>query len=419
MRVRLNVTPMFVLAVVVLTSVALVTAVVRAAAGQTRPSGPADAVPHAEAPATAAPGSCMQCHSSVSSHQLQHPKLADCASCHVQAPNQAHRFTDKSCTACHQMATPQDKFVHGPVAVGECLACHNPHGAEEPQLVRVFGPALCETCHVDTKAKLAEKRFTHDPVREDCATCHDPHASPAKYQLRDPSAEQCFGCHKTMRIELASSRVKHDAVRMDRGCINCHDPHAADMERQLKGTSMELCLTCHNQEHEGPDGKLQDIKGWLSINTDLHGPIRQQDCVGCHNPHAGKHFRLLKREYPEKFYAAFEAKRYDLCFMCHEPDLVKVETSTTVTGFRNGDVNLHFVHVNHPEKGRTCRACHEPHSSSSPKHMRESVPFGAWQLPIGFEPLQDGGTCTTGCHVTRAYNRTTPVIGTLTASNGQ
>jgi predicted CXXCH cytochrome family protein len=202
---------------------------------------------------------------------------------------------------------------------------------------------------------------------------------------------------------------------MDRGCINCHDPHAADVDAQLKGTSMDLCLTCHDEQHEAPEGgKLQDIKAWLSTHTDLHGPIRQQDCVGCHTPHDSKHFRLLKREYPEKFYSAFDAKSYELCFMCHERDLAMVEKTTTVTEFRNGDRNLHFVHVNHPEKGRTCRACHEAHSSSAPKHLRESVPFGSWQLPIGFQPLQDGGTCTTGCHVTRPYNRLKPVLSEIT-----
>ena len=407
-------------------AVALVAGVVRAAAEQPRPAASAGtAAPPAapgtgaappSTPATAAPGSCTSCHADVSKHQVLHPKLADCASCHVQAPANAHRFTDKQCVACHQMKGPKDKFVHGPVAAGDCLTCHNPHGSEEPQLVRAFGAELCQGCHVDMKATLAEKRFVHEPVKEDCASCHNPHASPARYQLRQETADQCFACHKTLKPKIAAARVKHDAVKIERQCVNCHDPHAGDFAKQLRSTTMELCLKCHDREQEAPSGTVQNIKGWLEAHTDLHGPIREQDCVGCHSPHESQHFRLLRREYPAKFYTPFDPKAYELCFMCHEPDLVKIEKTTTLTGFRNGDRNLHFVHVNQPEKGRTCRACHEAHSSSSAKHVREKVPFGAWELPVKYEISEKGGSCAPGCHVARAYDRVTPVVNDTTTT---
>jgi predicted CXXCH cytochrome family protein len=396
--------------------VATVAAVVLAADVQQRPA-PATTAADAprEAPATAAAGSCAQCHADVSSHPILHPKLAECASCHVQAPNAAHRFEEKACTACHQVATAKDKFVHGPVAAGDCLTCHTAHGAAEPQLLRTFGAELCLTCHVEMKAMLAEKRFTHEPLKEDCSTCHSPHASPARYQLRDPTAAQCFACHKTMRVEIAAARVKHDAVTVERGCLNCHDPHASDLDSQLKASTMELCLACHDREQETPrGGKVQNVKTWLDGHTNLHGPIRQQDCVGCHSPHDSQHFRLLRREYPEKFYSAFNPQNYELCFICHQPDLATVERTTTLTAFRNGDLNLHFVHVNRAEKGRTCRACHEAHSSNSAKHVRETVPFGVWQLPVRYEASDEGGRCASGCHVPRAYDRVTPVVNDTT-----
>jgi predicted CXXCH cytochrome family protein len=330
----------------------------------------------------------------------------------VPAARDAHQFTVKQCTACHEMVKPEDKFVHGPVAAGECLTCHDPHGTDEPQLVRVFGSELCEKCHVDMKARLAEQRFTHAPAKEDCATCHDPHASPTKYQIRNDGAEQCLACHKTLRKELVTAKVQHEAMSMDRQCLNCHDPHASDLGKQLKGTSMKLCLSCHDREVDAPSGNVQNIKSWLETHNDLHGPIRQQDCVGCHLPHDSEHFRLLKKDYPEKFYSPFDPKNYELCFMCHEPDMATVERSATVTGFRDGDRNLHFLHVNRVEKGRTCRACHEAHSSSMPKHLRESVPFGEWALPVGFQQTGDGGRCTPGCHKPATYSRqrTGPVL---------
>jgi len=356
-------------------------------------------------PATAAAGSCATCHGTVAKHTVLHPKVTECESCHVPKARDAHAFNDKTCTACHQMVKANDKFVHGPVAAGECLACHDPHGSDEPQLVRMFGSDLCQRCHVDMKARLAEKRFTHAPVKEDCATCHNPHASPSKYQIRNDSAEQCLACHKTLRKELVTARVQHEAVAVDRECVNCHDPHASDLDKQLKGTSMTLCLSCHDREQDAPSGKVQNVKGWLQTHTDLHGPIRQQDCVGCHSPHDSEHFRLLRKDYPETFYSPYEPKNYELCFTCHEPDLAKVERTATVTGFRDGDLNLHFLHVNRTEKGRTCRACHEAHSSTVPKHLRETVPFGDWQMPVGYTQTADGGRCAPGCHLPKTYSR--------------
>ena len=86
---------------------------------------------------------------------------------------------------------------------------------------------------------------------------------------------------------------------------------------------------------------------------------------------------------------------------------------TGLTQFRDGDRNLHYVHVNR-EKGRTCRACHEVHASKRPAHIREAVPYGSgnWMLEINFEQTPQGGSCTPACHVMRSYTRTLPTLGT-------
>ena len=80
-----------------------------------------------------------------------------------------------------------------------------------------------------------------------------------------------------------------------------------------------------------------------------------------------------------------------------------------LTGFRNGNLNLHFLHVNR-EKGRSCRTCHEVHAGNQAKHIRNDVPFGkAWMLPIDFTENRNGGTCVAGCHKPKDYNRVNPV----------
>ena len=68
---------------------------------------------------------------------------------------------------------------------------------------------------------------------------------------------------------------------------------------------------------------------------------------------------------------------------------------------------MHYLHVNKEVKGRSCKACHEPHASSQMKHIRESVPFGSvnWELPVTYTKTDDGGSCVVGCHAPKEYNR--------------
>ena len=141
----------------------------------------------------------------------------------------------------------------------------------------------------------------------------------------------------------------------------------------------------------------------------LHGPVRQRDCGACHNSHGSDHFRLLVGEYSPEFYARFDLDNFELCFSCHPQRGVLTERSTELTDFRNGSLNLHYLHVNKPEQGRTCRACHATHGADEPRQIREWVWFGQWKLPITFTKTATGGTCQSGCHVERAYDREDPV----------
>ena len=35
----------------------------------------------------------------------------------------------------------------------------------------------------------------------------------------------------------------------------------------------------------------------------------------------------------------------------------------------------------------------------------ETVPFGEWQKPIGYQETAEGGGCAPGCHLPMKYNR--------------
>lgn len=341
-------------------------------------------------------------------------KFGLCTACHD--PHQSpYRYRLKAwppsqlCFKCHVNDKTVEREIHGPVAAGDCVACHDPHTSPYKYRLIKQGPDLCYTCHTEKKEEFAGKRFGHPPAKHDCSNCHDPHNSPNAFRVQLPVPDLCLNCHPDKKDHVRTVKTEHEAYKIEKKCLNCHDPHYTDLPKQLKDVPMNLCLKCHDREQQAPDRKLISIKRWLEDNRDWHGPIRQKDCPACHNPHGTDHFRLLKRVFPREFYAGFALEKYELCFGCHEKTLVLDRYTTTLTGFRNGDKNLHFHHVNQATKGRTCRACHELHASNNPKHIRDAVPFGEWQIPINYAKYPNGGKCAPGCHVPRGYNRVTPV----------
>ncbi len=214
----------------------------------------------------------------------------------------------------------------------------------------------------------------------------------------------CLDCHDSIQEIVGKSTVKHDALTTDDKCVNCHAPHGSNEPGMLVEQEMNLCLDCHDESMETTDGQIIDMKSWIENNPERHGPIREGNCTNCHQSHGSEHFRLLSYEFPREFYRPFSVEIYDLCFQCHENTLVLDEYTTTLTDFRNGDKNLHYVHVNQ-KKGRTCRACHEVHAGTKPKRIKDFVPFGTWMYPVNFELTANGGKCAPGCHLPKAYDR--------------
>jgi len=353
--------------------------------------------------------SCIECHEEVVSSEVlcMATKEQMCTLCHdVPAAGGLSRLTEASeqlCMQCHTMDKFQGKFVHGPVAVGACVACHDPHGGNASELVGVSGKQMCLTCHTEMDARLSNARFQHKAVVESCTDCHAPHASDYRFELRASTFELCTKCHEKTLSDYEKAAVKHAPVTEAPACLNCHDSHMAEDERLLLADGIDVCLKCHDGTITVDQYELAHMGQLLADNPVHHGPIQEKECSGCHSPHGSSYFRLLTNEYPKDFYTSFQESKYDLCFRCHDPSLVKEARTTTLTGFRDGDRNLHFVHVNKSPKGRTCRSCHETHASALPKHIRVSVPFGIWNLPVGFKKTENGGSCDSGCHTSQEY----------------
>jgi predicted CXXCH cytochrome family protein len=354
---------------------------------------------------------CYQCHDKKNTKAHVHGPVAsgDCTACHSPhgSPFKFQLLAEGSdlCFKCHDDDKVKQKFVHGPAAAGDCIACHDPHTSPNQYQLIAEGNDLCYTCHVDKKDEFAAGKEIHPPVADRCTNCHSPHGSPYKYQLLLAPPDLCYKCHQDKKEYISKVKFPHKPVQMEGSCLNCHEPHVSNFEPLLKAGGSDLCLSCHNK----PLGDLINMKAWLDANPDKHGPVRSGDCTGCHNPHGSNYRRILINTFPQDFYTAYSQDKYGLCFTCHNKDIAEEEYTTTLTGFRNGDKNLHYVHVNKNPKGRTCRACHEVHAGRQAKHIRERVPFGKLSYPIHYTKTANGGSCVVGCHVQRGYDRLHPV----------
>lgn len=354
---------------------------------------------------------CVDCHEQRVSSAVRClvAKEPLCVLCHdipdAGGDSRLVRSDSPLCFKCHNKEKFQSSFNHGPFVFGACVACHDPHGGSEPRMLRVSGRQLCLTCHREMDTRFTNARFRHKALKNGCTECHSPHSSEQQYELKAAVPVLCAKCHEKTVKEQEAAIVKHSPVTEAPACMNCHNPHLAGSDHLLLAEEPDTCLRCHDEPIKAGQNELEPMGPSLAANPRQHGPMQSKECSGCHKSHGSPHFRILTDEYPKKFYTPFQVSKYDLCFRCHESTLVKEERTTTMTGFRDGDRNLHFVHVNKVPEGRTCRFCHETHASSLPKHIRVSMPFGTWNLPIGFSQTENGGSCSPGCHEAMKYER--------------
>lgn len=341
----------------------------------------------------------------------------ECLSCHNPHGGNTPKFTRGAtmkdlCNQCHKDVTAEKKMIHGPAAAGACGSCHVSHASQYPKLLVGQGRDLCLSCHTEMKTQMAQVKVTHKAVEQDCSSCHDAHASNFPKQIKQAPLEMCTSCHEHEKIkrDATEAKYKHSIVTKDSACLNCHTAHGGDLAKLMRADPIKVCMKCHAEPIKVSNEKtIAAVAEVLEPSTIKHGPIRDGNCGGCHNVHGSEVNKLLSKPYPETFYQGFSVEKYDLCFSCHDKQLALMQKTEGLTGFRNGTQNLHFVHVNKADRGRNCRACHSTHASNHERHVRDTVPYGNWQMPINFRKSESGGTCSPGCHKEYQYDRNTPV----------
>jgi len=359
---------------------------------------------------------CLNCHETGREGSNQHAAINDpgCTACH-----DAHRSStpglisaesvEAQCRSCHPKLLK--RYNHDPYDQDECISCHDPHETgTETLLLGGSGSEHCFMCHEETREGVEASAFDHEGVARDCKVCHSGHASNYLHLIRRRTADICFTCHAEMETQITQAPVPHDDIFGGGECFRCHAPHGSGRSFLLRKVQAELCLECHEESVEATDGSMIQAMGPILHNRRYqHGPVRFDECSACHTIHGGTRPRLLKAEYTTDFYAEFKVEHFALCFTCHNAELVTVAETENLTSFRDGDRNLHYVHVQHEGRGRTCRSCHAVHASDQPKHIAREVPFEGsdWLMPIRYESTATGGRCAPGCHEPMSYSRAT------------
>jgi predicted CXXCH cytochrome family protein len=345
------------------------------------------------------------------------------------------RQYQKTCitAGCHAPSADRTIPRHLPYLEGQCLACHVDHATTGPlvgPLLASRSDAMCLACHTKFETTIVlpgtaptsvslglepapaagqgagAAHVTHPPGGKACLECHVPHESRLRNLTRTPDdLLACAQCHQDFLEASAKLPHRHSYLDFRSQCGQCHSAHTNPRNHFLLPNVSESCLTCHDLPIRAGDRTLENVAIRMRNARYIHGAMREGSCASCHTPHGSTQPSLLRAGYPEGNYESFQPERYALCWQCHDAALATSVGGAGVTRFRNGEANLHRVHVVQLKRGRACHLCHEAHASDRPYLMRSLVTFGRWSAPIVYESTPEGGSCQTPCHESKTYRR--------------
>jgi predicted CXXCH cytochrome family protein len=281
-------------------------------------------------------------------------------------------------------------------------------GEKPRQFLSDHPKAECISCHGD----LLKNSVVHPDLESSCDICHTstgtehPKKEVIGFRLTEKVPVICFNCHSEFQEKTDSSSVVHGPLKDQSSCTNCHNPHSSPNKNLLTDGTNDLCLNCHNRTISKDSVKIRNISQSITNAKSVHKAI-ESGCVTCHNPHFSDKRALLVGKFPSDQYIKATTDNLELCFICHDTELLEARTTATGTKFRNGKTNLHYVHVK-GEKGRNCIMCHDVHAAANERLIVDKLKFGNWEMKIRFEPDENGGSCLTACHSEKKYDRTIP-----------
>lgn len=355
------------------------------------------------------PDLCYTCHDPKNDGDYVHnpARKGQCLKCHFihSSPNLylvKEDTVSKLCFQCHELEHPEGNMIHGALLEGNCQGCHNPHQSDREYFLGSNTFRMCTSCHKKIKRAMRTEHI-HPPAKVDCLSCHKSHDSKEAHLLDEKPKELCLDCHIDVHELVDKSKGVHGPVLDEKACLNCHSPHATANDNVLISPKKKLCLSCHNHTLRSEKGTTQNIGRLLRKAKHIHPPINEYGCTICHNPHASDESHLLSESFPSGNYGVATSENFQLCFKCHNSAIIE-DKNYAGTHFRNGDLNLHYFHIN-GKKGRSCRTCHDMHASQQEHLISNKVFFGKWEMPVEYKATETGGSCANGCHTAKTYSR--------------
>ncbi len=298
-----------------------------------------------------------ECHANIDKDKYVHGPVAagECKMCHGETPEKHSKNPKKNnfaeidnvaekCYACHD-AFEAKKTTHAPVQDGECSSCHSPHGSPYKFQLLKEGGSLCFDCHDES---LVGEKFVHGPAAVGgCVACHEPHTANFEKNLKLESPTLCYSCHTDKAETFQAAKVMHAPVAED--CVNCHNPHSAPQEFMLPAAAPTLCFGCHT-----------DLEEWTDKVKTPHGAIAMdKSCLNCHEPHVSNIPKILSKP------------PMDLCLGCHDKDRTTAG-GVVITNLKK----LLAENSDHhgPIKQKDCSGCHNTHGSDNFRMLREHYP---------------------------------------------
>ncbi len=236
-----------------------------------------------------------------------------CRSCHRLEAKAGDRLPSPGpgpasmCYPCHREEFSAATYSHKTATEWQCLVCHGGEtagvdGSKYWIPAELSQEGLCLGCHKKTAAALEKHEYLHGPLAMgSCTSCHDPHGTRYKMLLHAQITDLCVDCHD-LRQDMLGRPYLHKVLEKE-GCVACHDAHGSARPFQLRMQPARLCVKCH----PGIGATDHPVRGHpVAGGKDPRYENRPLSCVSCHDPHSSEHSSLLP-----------DADVMMLCARCH------------------------------------------------------------------------------------------------------